>query len=63
MEDFITNTHLIITELPFQRVRIIVIDFGSKSNKGGGSVIPLLKDTLEEWRFLQVMTQVIGQES
>jgi hypothetical protein len=26
-------------------------------------VIPLLEDTLKEWGFLQVMTQVIGQES
>jgi hypothetical protein len=26
------------------------------------SVIPLLEDTLKEWGFLQVMTQVIGQE-
>jgi hypothetical protein len=25
-------------------------------------VIPLLEDTLKEWGFLQVMTQVIGQE-
>jgi hypothetical protein len=26
------------------------------------SIIPLLEDTLKEWGFLQVMTQVIGQE-
>jgi hypothetical protein len=26
-------------------------------------VIPCLEDTLKEWGFLQVMTQVIGQES
>jgi hypothetical protein len=29
---------------------------------GGGGVIPLLEDTTKEWGFLQVMTQVIGQE-
>jgi hypothetical protein len=28
-----------------------------------GAVIPLLEDTLKECGFLQVMTQVIGQES
>jgi hypothetical protein len=27
------------------------------------AVIPVLEDTLKEWGFLQVMTQVIGQES
>jgi hypothetical protein len=26
------------------------------------TIIPLLEDTLKEWGFLQVMTQVIGQE-
>jgi hypothetical protein len=46
-----------------ENVRILVTDFGSKSYKGGGSIIPLLEDTLKEWGFLQVMTQVIGQES
>jgi hypothetical protein len=25
------------------------------------SIIPILEDTLKEWGFLQVMTQVIGQ--
>jgi hypothetical protein len=45
-----------------ENLRILVTDFGSKSYKGGGSIIPLLQDTLKEWGFLQVMTQVIGQE-
>jgi hypothetical protein len=46
-----------------EKVRILVTNFGSKSHKGGGSVIPLLEGTLKEWGFLQVMTQVLGQES
>jgi hypothetical protein len=46
-----------------ENVRILVTDLGSKSYKGGGSIIPLLEDTLKEWGFLQLMTQVIGQES
>jgi hypothetical protein len=49
-------------DMNWERVRIIVTDFRSKSYKGGGSIIPLLADTLKEWGFLQVMTQVIGQE-
>jgi hypothetical protein len=46
-----------------ENIRILVTDFRWKSYKGGGSVIPLLEDTWKEWGFLQVMTQVIGQES
>jgi hypothetical protein len=34
-----------------ETVRILIIVFGSKSHKGGGSVIPLLQDTLKEWGF------------
>jgi hypothetical protein len=41
------------------KVRILVINFRSKSNKGGGSIIPLLEDILKEWGFLQVITQLI----
>jgi hypothetical protein len=46
-----------------ENVRILVTDFRLKSYKGGGSIICLLEDILEEWGFLQEMTQVIGQES
>jgi hypothetical protein len=42
---------------------MLVTDLRSKSYKGRGSIIPLLEDTLKEWGFLQVITQVIGQES
>jgi hypothetical protein len=37
--------------------------YKTKFQEHSPDVTPLLEDTLNEWGFLQVMTQVIGQES
>jgi hypothetical protein len=42
LEDFINKSHFIITELWIHKSEILVIDFGLKSYKGGGSIIPHL---------------------
>jgi hypothetical protein len=62
LEDFINKSCFIITEPGIHKSGILVVDFRSKSYKGGGSVIPHLQDTFKKGDSYQLMTQAIGQE-
>jgi hypothetical protein len=42
IEDFIKISHFTIRKLGIHKLGILVVDFGSKSYKGGGSIIPHL---------------------